>query len=79
MKFQKKPVIQEFRRAEVGETIISSSGPQVVPEKHVVCLGSPDDSWPVSFEYLIENCEPVDDEAREFVDEINRTTAVREE
>lgn len=74
MKIQKKPVIQTLRRGVPGETIISSNGPNVVPERHAVIVGSPDDSWPVSFEYLLENTKPCEDdeEAVAFYDEMRR-------
>ena len=80
MRIQKKPVIQTLRKGVPGETVISSNGPNVVPDFHAVIVGSPDDSWPVSFEYLLENTLPcVDDlEARVFYDDMREALKTKE-
>jgi hypothetical protein len=74
MRIHKKPVVQELRRGVVGETVISTNGPIEVAPGHAVIVGAPDDSWPVSFEYLLENTipDPDDLEAKVFYDEMRQ-------
>lgn len=76
MQIKKKPIYQTIRRAAPGETVVSTIGPQVVPENHVVVVGSETDSWPVSYEYLLHNCEPADAESEALFAEIRETLAV---
>lgn len=73
MKIKKKPVFQTIRRATPGEVITSTSGEHTVPENHVVVVGSETDSWPMSYEYLLQNCEPADEESEALFDEIRNT------
>jgi len=75
MKIQKKPVFQELRAAMEGEVIVSTSGPQTVPALHAVIVGSPTDSWPVAFSYLLENTEPADPEAERFYEHMRGKVA----